>query len=174
MPDDSEVIRVVKEFCFQNVFERKTQGGVDRDDYKQSWRDHAKKVKGVEVKEEGLTKFTTLAIQDEVQRKFGILDIARERKVEGSSQLSFDLWNTTEGTALEICLGPIKNEFEKDVLKGILDRETTKLVIFFREYGYGTAGNTYGKRFFEQPAQREIMDRASIYKLKVVPISLIL
>jgi len=127
----------------------------------------------MEIKEERLTRFTTRAIQKEVQEKFGVLDVYKERKVEGSSQLSFDMWNRTEGTAFEICLGPIKNEFEKDILKGILDRDTTRLVIFYREYGHGTKGTIYGKRFLEQPAQREIMDRASIYKLKVDPVSLI-
>ena len=163
----------VQEFCSEKVFERKAQGNLVRDDYRQSWLEHAKEVTGAEIKEERLSIFTTRAIQTEVQRRFGTKDIDVEKKVGGASQLSFDLWNRAEGTAFEICLGAIKNEFEKDVLKGILDKDTTRLIIFYREYGHGTRGVVYGTKWFEHPAQKEIMERATIFKLRVAPVPLI-
>jgi hypothetical protein len=149
------------------------EGKAARDDYRQSWLDHAKSIKGIEIKEERLSIFTTRAIQAEVQHRFGTRDIDIEKKVGGASQLAFDLWNKTERTAFEICLGAIKNEFEKDILKGILDQDTTRLVIFYREYGHGSRGVVYGKKWFAHPAQKEIMDRARIFKLKVDAIPLI-
>ncbi len=96
-----------------------------------------------------------------------------KRGVGGASNLAFDLWNITERTAFEISLGPLKNEFEKDLLKGLLDKDTTKLVILFRVYGHGTRGVIYGHKWVEQPAQREMIERAGIFKLKVNPVSLL-
>jgi len=123
----------------------------------------------VEVKEEKLSRFTTKHIQAEVQGRFGTESIDAEKKVGGASNLAFDLWNKTERTAFEICLGPLKNEFEKDLLKGILDKDTTKLVILYREYGHGNRGVIYGHKWLEHPAQREMIERAGIFKLNVQP-----
>lgn len=173
MPEDSEVVRVIQDFCGSAIFDRKTEGRTVWDVYKPSWLEHGKKISGRDVKEETLSRFTTLQIQQKVQESFGTREIEVEKKVGGASKLSFDLWNKSEGTAIEICLGAIKNEFEKDVLKGVLDRDTTKLIIFYREYKFGTQGTIFGKKWFDHPAQQEIIERAGIFKLKVEPMPLV-
>ncbi len=172
MPGNKDIIKTVQEFCNVNVFERKS-GSITYDDYKDSWRDYATKKTGAIIKEERLSSFTTQAIQTEVISRFGTRDITKEKRVSSTSRLAFDLWNKTEGTAFEICLSAIKNEFEKDILKGILDQDTTNLIIFYREYGHGSRGVVYGKKWFEYPAQKDIMARAGIFKLKVTPVPLI-
>lgn len=174
MPEDKEIIETVQEFCGKHVFDKKSKGHAVINDYKDTWRKHAKDTKGMEIKEERLSKFTTEEIQAAVQNRFGTKDILTEKKVGSTSELAFDIWNKTEGTAFEICLGAIKNEFEKDILKGILDQDTTNLVIFYREYATGARSVVYGKKWFEHPAQKEIMARAGIFKLKVSPTPLLI
>jgi hypothetical protein len=173
MVEDEEVIQTVQEYSKRQIFERVPQGSEVIDRYQESWLRFAEEEEGMSVKEERLSRFTTKHIQAEVQKRFGTRDVDIEKKVGGASDLAFDLWNNTKRTAFEICLGAIKNEFEKDILKGILDRDTTRLVILYREYATGTQGKIYGHKWFEHPAQREMMDRAGIFKLEVEPISLL-
>jgi len=125
------------------------------------------------LKEEKLSRFTHKRIQDEVQRKFGTNDIQVEKPVGEGSNLAFDFWNRTDRTAYEISLGAIKNEFEKDVLKGILDTDTVSLVIFYREYKFGQKGTIFGRKWFAQPSSKEIVERARIFKLNVQPTLLV-
>ena len=172
MVEDAEIIQTVQDFCKNQVFES-LDGKLTVDRYRKSWLQFAHEEKGMEVIEERLSRFTTAKIQAEVQGKFGTRDVDVEKRVGGGSNLAFDIWSNTERTAFEICLGPIKNEFEKDVLKGILDKDTTKLVIFYREYGHGTRGVIYGRKWFEHPAQREIIERAGVFKLKIEPTPLV-
>ncbi len=62
MPEDGEIVETVQEYCKELLFERKTQGKAIGDDYKQSWLEHAKTMKGMEIREERLTDFTTKSI----------------------------------------------------------------------------------------------------------------
>lgn len=173
MVEDNDIIQTIQAYCRNLVFERIPQGRAVVDNFKESWRLFAAREEGMEVVEERLTRFTTKRIQAEVQKKFGTNAVDIERKVGGSSRLAFDMWNVAERTAFEICLGPLKNEFEKDLLKGILDKDTTKLVLFYREYGHGRRGVIYGHKWVEQPAQREMVERAGIFKLNVQPLPLL-
>jgi hypothetical protein len=173
MVEDDEIIRTIQEYCRSQIFEKIVEGQETIDRYRQTWLKFAEHEVGMAVKEERLSRFTTKRIQSAVLERFGTMNIDIERRVMGSSNLAFDLWNKTERTAFEICLGAIKNEFEKDILKGILDKDTTKLVIFYREYGTGTQGKIYGRKWFEHPAQKEMMDRAGIFKLAVLPVPLV-
>ncbi len=172
MPENKEIIETVQDFCRERVFEKKLNGKRSWDDYKHSWLQHTKEKKGVVLQHEQLSAFTTQEIQEVVIRKYGTHSVDKERRVGGESELAFDLWNRTEGTAFEICLGAIKNEFEKDVLKGILDTDTIRLVIFYRDYRFGKQGTIFDRKWFEHPAQKEIMKRAGLFKLKVEPLPL--
>ena len=173
MPSDEEIIRVVQDFCRKNVFEKQTRNNTSWDDYKPSWLGEARDPSGNQLKEEKLSRFTHKRIQDEVQHRFGTNDIRVEKPVGEGSNLAFDFWNKTDRTAYEVSLGAIKNEFEKDVLKGILDKETVGLVIFYREYKFGQKDTIFGRKWFIQPSSKEIIDRARIFKLNVQPLPLV-
>ena len=173
MPSDEEIIRVVQDFCGKNVFEIQTRNNNSWDDYRPSWLSEARDSSGNQLKEEKLSRFTHKRIQDEVQHRFGTNDIRVEKPVGEGSNLAFDFWNKTDRTAYEISLGAIKNEFEKDILKGILDTETVSLVIFYREYKFGQKGNIFGRKWFTQPSSKEFIDRAGIFKLRVQPLPLV-
>lgn len=115
----------------------------------------------------------TTVIQEEVQQKFGTNHIRVEKPIGEGSNLAFDFWNRTDRTAYEISLGAIKNEFEKDVLKGILDIETVSQVIFYRDYKFGQKGTIFGRKWFAHPSSKEIIERARIFKLNVQPLLLV-
>jgi hypothetical protein len=143
------------------------------DEYKESWLEATRSHAGARLQRERLTAFTTRKIQELILEKFGSSDIERERRVAGQSALAFDLWNREERTAYEISLGAVKNEFEKDVLKGLLDTDTIKIVILFRRYRYGKANTIFDEKWFQHPAQQEIISRSALLKLKVEPVPLL-
>jgi hypothetical protein len=173
LPTDEEVVRVVQDFCRKNIFEKQTRNNNSWDDYKPSWLREARDPSGNELREERLSRFTHKRIQDEVKQRFGSNDISVEKPVGEGSNLAFDFWNRTDRTAYEVSLGAIKNEFEKDVLKGILDTDTVSLVIFYREYKFGKKGTIFGRKWFAQPSSKEIIERARIFKLNVQPLPLV-
>lgn len=169
MPANSEIIKVVKEKVQSEILTRSHVNGPPSDDYKENWLKFTGGISG-----ESLSAFTTKQIQKVVLERFGTADISVEKKVVGvDAGLKFDIWNKPERTAFEICLGAIKNEFEKDILKGLLDQDTIRLVIFYREYVTGAKGRPYGKSWLGYPAQKAILERAKILKLEVEPVSLL-
>ena len=172
MASNNDIITLINKIFRDEILTRNCFKNTCVDVYKESWEN---KVKG-ELKEkyskEGMSHYTTNYLQDKVQKKFGEESIIKEKKVDGS-QLSFDIYNVEERTAFEICLGAIKNEFEKDVLKALLDQDTIKLVVFLREYRTGKGNTIYGIKWFDHPAQKAIIERAKIFKLDVQPVSLI-
>lgn len=173
MPTNPEVIDTIQTFCRDKVFDKRNEDNKYWDEYKRSWLNAADSEAGAQVREEKLSRFTLEKIQHEVQQKFGSNDITLEKGVGKESELKFDLWNKTQRTAFEICLSAIKNEFEKDVLKGILDQDTTAIIIFYREYRTGEANTIYGRKWFDHPAQREIIKTARIFKLQILPTLLV-
>lgn len=173
MPSDKEIIRVVQDFCRNTIFEKHTGHNKSWDEYRPTWLNEARDQSGNVLKEEKLSKFTHQRIQAEVKQRFGTNDIHVEKPVGEGSNLAFDFWNRVDRTAYEISLGAIKNEFEKDILKGILDTETVNLVIFYREYKFGQKGTIFGRKWFVQPSSKGIMERAGLFKLKVQPLPLV-
>lgn len=85
--------------------------------------------------------------------------------ISKKSRARFDLYNPVERTAFELCLGAIKNEFEKDILKALLSKDVIKLYIFYREYVTGKSNTICGKKWFDHPAQKEIIKLAKIFKM---------
>lgn len=171
--ENGEIVGFIQRFCSQRVFEKRGEKGRYYDDYSPGWFQFAKKATGQDIRDEKLSTFTHKQIQEAVKKEFGEKYISSERKVGGETQLSFDLYNPGERTAFEICLGAIKNEFEKDILKAMLDSETVTLMILYREYRTGAEGSLYGRKWFEEPAQKAKMELVGRYKTKVLTFPLV-
>lgn len=172
MSDDHEIIQTIQRYCKDEIFDKFPSGKWLYDKYQASWIRKIESSLGKPPSDEQVTLFTTQSIQRKIQGDFGSNNVDSERKVSGSSELRFDLWNRTERTAFEICLGAIKNEFEKDILKGILDNDTIRLVILYRDYKFGQKNTIFDARWFEQPAHKEFMERARLLKLRVEAVPL--
>jgi hypothetical protein len=172
MPSDEEVIRLIQGFSRRQIFEGKaTPSGKTYHDYRQSWKDRLETEAGRKLGEEQIAMETLRRIQDHARSIF--TEIVQEKPIT-SRELgaAFDLWNPPTQTAIEICLGAIKNEFEKDVLKAMLDHDVKKLVIMIREYRTGRSNTIYGLRWFEHPYQRGVIDLVKNFKLDVAVKSL--
>lgn len=82
----------------------------------------------------------------------------------------FYLFIPEENAAIEICFSAVKNEFEKDILKAMLDHRVNKLYIIARDYL--TGGALYGIRTMQQTGNQSIIEMVSDLGLEVVPTQL--
>jgi hypothetical protein len=175
MATDEEVVTFMRDYCAKNVFERKPKGKYYHDEYKASWRKEARDFYHKDPTPQLLSDYTHKQIQAEAVR----LGIEVNKHVTPNADLNFDLFNPGTGTAFELCLGSPKGEFCKDVLKGLIDEQAHKLVIFHREIAWPRRDNPNryryrGSGYLEHPAQKEIIRRAhDLKKLEVKPITLI-
>ncbi len=169
-----EVVQFIQQYCLDNVFQITRSPGKNRkhDEWRDSWLDELGEVSAVRRSNETMRR-----IQGAVQNQFGAVNVLREEPVinimapENRSH-AFDLFVPEDRTAIEICLSAIKNEFEKDVLKAMLDSRTTNLIILIRDYVTGRDETHYGLEFLEHPGPRSFIDLVKIYKLKIDPIRL--
>jgi|GEM_PF-2885054 len=171
---EKQVIEFIQEYFEKNVFHRtKTASGKEKDDWKPSWLKKISNPKSKNIR----TNRTIKKIQEELKKIHGVdIEIeARLKNITGRviSGHKFDLFIPSENTAIEICLGNIKNEFEKDILKGMLDYRVKKLYIFNREYVTGKNELLFGIKWMQKLGSQSIIDLAAENGLQVFPVKLI-
>lgn len=166
--ENKRISLLIRRFCTDHVLERKRlNDGRIYNEYRKSWLETIGNPRSGEV----ISKLTTTRICDEVKRYYP--EASGERTIPGTN-LAFDLYYHPTHTAFEICLGAITKEFHKDVLKAMLDQETHFLIVMYREYRFGTRNWILGNRWFDQPAQKKLIELTAVHKLKVIPIPLVL
>jgi ribosomal protein L31E len=170
------VVRFIQEFFIENVFDinvtprqgRKRRRKIDQ--WKMSW------LRTINVtSEEQRSAKTIKRVQQAVQYQFGVANVRIEESLhsvvgQNDANHKLDLFIPSEGTAIEICLSAIKNEFEKDILKAMLDRRVTILFIIARDYKTGKL--YYGLHIMEQPGNQGIINMVKVFKLNVRPTQL--
>lgn len=174
--DSSEIENItsyIQSFFTTKVFDKKNtpKKKIKQDEWKDSWLDEI----GNPISPNIRTNKTIQIIQEELKiiyPEISIEDSLIDKYGEKISGHKFDFFIPGE-TAIEICLGNIKNEFEKDVLKGMLDNRVKKLYIFNREYVTGKDESLFGIDWMKKPGSLSIIELANEYDLKVIPISLL-
>ena len=166
--EDKRISLLIRRFCTDHVLERrKLDNGVVYDEYRRSWLEILGNPRSGEV----MSKLTVRRICDEVKRSYP--EVHMEHKIPDTN-LAFDMFYPPTNTAFEICFGAVTKEFHKDILKAMLDQDTYILIFMYREYRFGTRNWILGKKWFDQPAQKKLIELTAVHKLKVVPTPLIL
>jgi len=169
-----EVIKFIQNFFIQNVFDIKNSPNRNKkfDEWKQTW------LTTINTKsDEQRSRETIIHVQNAVQNRFGSANVLIEEPLQivvgqNDTNHRLDLFIPSERTAIEICLSAIKNEFEKDVLKGMLDNRVTTLYIMARDYVTGQSESHYGVHSMQQPSAESIIKMVSVFKLNVIPTQL--
>ena len=164
-----DVVRYIQDMCNAKIFYHVVKtNGKKHDEWRDEWLSHIG-----EVSNEGRSLLTLRAIQKEVQSYFGVSQVSVEESIINTfaktSSQTFDLFVPSDRTAIEICLSAIKVEFEKDILKAMIDSRTTTLYIMARDYMTGVRGHSYGVHYMAQPGPKSFIDLVRVYKLEVVP-----
>lgn len=169
MPSNEDIIKYLREYSQSNIFEKQSEGGNRYDLYRTTWEDRARR------SGRALSTFTIREIQRVAQDRFGADKVKKERPVIPNCRLAFDLWNEEQQTAFEICLSSIKNEFHKDVLKGLLAKDAKELIILYCDYRYLSDGEYRyrGRRFLGQASVTEIVRLAKERGLTVTCLLLV-
>lgn len=165
--DNERIVQLIQQFCTDHIFEKRTlTNNKICDVYRATWLQTI----GNPGSGEETSGLTLNKICDHVRGYYP--EIQSERTISNTG-LSFDMYYSPTNTAFEICLGAVTKEFHKDVLKAMLDQETHTLIFMYREYTYGGGTNILGKKWFDHPAQKELLNLIAIHKLRVSPISLV-
>lgn len=169
-----QVVQFIQEYFNQNVFDititkiRKKKF----DQWKPTWLTTINP-----TSDEHRSAETIRRVQQAVQNHFGAANVLVEEPLQtvigqNDTNHRLDLFIPSERTAIEICLSAIKNEFEKDILKGMLDNRVTTLYIMARDYVSGTAETHYGIHSMQQPSAGSIINMVRVFKLDVRPTQL--
>ena len=157
-----EVVSFIQQFAktniFENFYEETVRTRKKFDVFQSSWID--KISKGEKLSQQEISRLTHLEIQKEVIKKFKYSIITKEEFILSNNHdkkvsSRFDIFIPSEKTAIEICLGNIKNEFFKDVNKGKIDCRVDKLYIL--SVDYKTGKNFYGLNYMMQPSQMALI-----------------
>jgi hypothetical protein len=173
---EDQVVNYIQTFFTEHVFETKISINKKKENHhwKESWLNKMSYPNSPNHR----TNHTIIHIQDEICSRFEgkVLKEVPLQDSEGNtiSGHKFDLLIPSTYAAIEICLGNIKNEFEKDVFKGMLDSRVTRLYIFTREYITGKDELLFGYRWFDNPANKSIISLAKDYNLEVIPMTLVI
>lgn len=167
-----DVVKFVQDFCNSKVFYPIVQAnGKKHDQWREAWLEPLG-----QISNESRSLATLRAIQKEVQSYFGSSHVRVEESIVNTfakiSSQTFDLFVPSDRTAIEICLSAIKVEFEKDILKAMIDSRTTTLYIMARDYLTGIRGHSYGISYMAQPGPKSFIDLVRVYKLEVIPTQL--
>ncbi len=171
---EKHVIEFIQNYFEKNVFDKKkTASGKIKNEWKPSWLTKIGDPSSKNIR----TNLTIKEIQEELKKIHGV-DIEIEAQLRDKfgraiSGHKFDFFLPSENTAIEICLGNIKNEFEKDILKGMLDYRVKKLYIFNREYVTGKNESLFGINWMQKQGSRSIIHLAAENGLQVYPEKLI-
>jgi hypothetical protein len=174
--DSSEIGKItsyIQSFFTKYVFEKKEtpKRKIKQDEWKEKWLDFIENPNSPNIR----TNKTIQIIQKKLKTDYpeiSIEDSLIDKHGKTISGHKFDFFIPGE-TAIEICLGNIKNEFEKDVLKGLLDNRVKTLYIFNREYVTGKDESLFGIDWMKKPGSKSIIELANEYDLEVIPISLL-
>ena len=165
------IVKFIQDFFIQNVFDitRTPKRNRKFDQWKQSWLTSINT-----TSDEQRSAETIRRIQQAVQNHFGAANVLIEeplRTAVGKNDTNhrLDLFIPSERAGIEICLSAIKNEFEKDILKGMLDNRLTNLYIMARDYVSGQAETHYGIHSMQQPSAQSIINMVRVFKLEVIP-----
>ena len=169
-----QIVKYIQEIAKSEVFEPRLslKRKAKHDEWRESW------LKFIEnTSDEQRSLKTVRYIQDTVQKRFGAINVLKEKPIANvidpnATSHAFDLFVPSERTAIEICLSAIKNEFEKDILKAMLDGDTATLYIITRDYVTGRNETVYGVSSLRAPGPKHFIDLAKIYKLRIYPIPL--
>jgi len=166
-----EVIQFIQEYFLNNVFDITYSPIRNKkfDVWRQTWIDEIGATNPNQR-----SSLTVQRVQEAVQNHFGAANVRVEEPLQSvigneNNGHRLDLYIPSERTAIEICLSAIKNEFEKDILKGMLDHRVTTLYIMARDYVTGNAETQYGINTMQQPSSGSIIDMVSVFKLEVIP-----
>ena len=170
-----EVVQFIQDFFAENVFDitfspRRNQR---HDAWKLEWVNNLG-----DVTNNQRSSMTVQRVQEAVQNQFTAEVVRVEEPLQSvvgdnANGHRFDFYIPSERTAIEICLSAVKNEFEKDVLKGLLDHRVTTIYIMARDYVTGAAETHYGINSMVQPSARSIINTVRVYKLEVLPTRLL-
>ena len=168
--DKEEVIEFIQNYCYENVFDITYSPRRNRkhDEWKEQWTNQINA-----GSDEARARQSVQRIQEAVRNHFGAANILIEEPLttltaENTSH-RFDIYIPSERCAIEICTSAIKNEFEKDLLKAMLDSRTTSLYILARDYVSGIAETHYGVSNLERPGNRSFIELVKTFKLEVIP-----
>ena len=167
-----EVVSFIQDYCRSNVF-RITHSAKKHKKHDE-WQDQWLKQLG-NISEVQRSMQTVRKIQAAVQQRFGAVNVFIEEPIQNvmnkrSASHLFDIFLPGARTAIEICLSAIKNEFEKDILKAMLDGRTATLYILMRDYVTGRNETHYGVDYLQAAGPKSIIDLVKIYKLAVKPV----
>jgi hypothetical protein len=142
------------------------------DVWRESWLEQFGK-----ISDEARSAKTIISLQNAVQNHFGAANVLKEEPLQtvigqNDTNHKLDLFIPSERTAIEICLSAIKNEFEKDILKAMLDGRVTTLYIMARDYITGKNEMHYGFHTMQQPSNSSIINMVQVFKLNVIPTQL--
>ncbi|MBN1618338.1 hypothetical protein JW887_03280 [Candidatus Dojkabacteria bacterium] len=169
-----QVVEFIQKYSSDRIFEPtySLKKNAKHDEWRQSWLNEL----GI-VSDESRSLYTMRKLQEEVQKQFGERNVIKEKPISNvmhpnSTSHAFDLFIPSERTAIEICLSAIKNEFEKDILKAMLDADTATLYIITRDYVTGKNETVYGVSYLNMPGPQNFINLAKIYKLHIIPVAL--
>ena len=169
-----EVVEFIQNYFKQNVFEITNSPIRNKksDQWRQSWLNQFGN-----ISDETRSAKTVIRVQEAVQKHFGAANVLIEEPLQtvigqNDTNHRLDLFIPSERAAIEICLSAIKNEFEKDILKAMLDGRVTTLYIMARDYVTGKNEMHYGVNTMQQPSNSSIINMVRVFKLDVIPTQL--
>jgi hypothetical protein len=173
---EDQVVQYIQTFFTEHVFDTKIS--IKKGKVNHQWKASWLKQMSYPNSPNHRTNHTIIHIQDEICKQFDG-KVLKEEPLKDSEENTisghkFDLLIPSTGAAIEICLGNIKNEFEKDVFKGMLDSRVTRLYIFTREYVTGKDELLFGYGWFDNPANKSIISLAKDCNLEVIPKKLVI
>jgi hypothetical protein len=191
MPEQlNQIIQEIQIYTHDNIFEVVEKKNRIIDEWRTEWIDfligkYPDKEKTLSKGSLGgggqlLTLFTVKEIQDYI---CGIHQIAiPEKKIvpvfsadvlagEKPPKFSFDIFIPDEGAAIEICMSAITHEWEKDILKGLADRETKILRVMVKRHFSGE--NYYSRDIADSPGGKTWKALGAVYKLDIDAVNLV-
>ncbi len=164
-----QIVNFIQTYASENIFNKVPNGNQLYDEWKSQYLTRIGQVSSNTRAALALNE-----IQNAVIRNFPDVDIRSEEGVVASNgnlnNFRLDLFIPSESIAIEICFSAVKNEFEKDILKAILDHRVDKLYIIARDYL--TGGTLYGIRTMQQTGNQSIIEMVAGLGLEVVPTQL--
>ncbi len=163
-----EIVTFIQTYASEHLFDKVQNRNIFYDEWKPEWLQSIGQVSSNVRASLALNE-----IQNAVIQEFKVENVRSEEGVVATNgslnNFRLDLFIPSERVAIEICFGAVKNEFEKDILKAMLDHRVNKLYIIARDYL--TGGALYGIRTMQQTGNQSIIDMVS-NNLEVVPTQL--
>lgn len=164
-----QIVAFIQAYASEHIFDKVPSGNKLHDEWKPEWI-----ARIGQVSSNIRAALALNEIQNAVIRNFPEVDIRSEEGVVAANgnlnNFRLDIFIPSERVAIEICFSAVKNEFEKDILKAMLDHRVDKLYIITRDYL--TGGALYGIRTMQQTGNQSIIEMVAGLGLEVVPTQL--